>query len=59
MSAMLDRLRGTFLFAVALVLPLPGAIMAIARFADGDREEGIRLAALALLGTCVWALLLL
>jgi len=57
MSAMLDRLRGTFLYAVALVLPLAGAIMAMARFAEGDREEGIRLAALTLLGACVYALL--
>lgn len=54
---MLDRLRGSFIYVVALVLPLAGAIIAIVRYSEGDRDEAIRLAALALLGTCLLALL--
>jgi len=54
---MLDRLRGSFIYVVAIVLPLAGAIIAVIRFAEGDREEAVRIAAAALLGLCVLALL--
>jgi len=54
---MLDRLRGSFIYVVALVLPLAGAVIAVIRFAEGDRNEAIRLAALALLGASLLALL--
>lgn len=54
---MLDRLRGSFIYVVALVLPLAGAIIAVVRFSEGDRDEAIRVAAAALLGLCVLALL--
>ena len=43
-AAMLDRLRGLFPVIVAVALPLAGAVLAIVRFADGDRDEGLRLA---------------
>jgi len=56
---MLDRLRGSFIYVVALVLPLAGAVIAAIRFAEGDRDEAVRIAAAALLGTCVLALLFL
>ena len=39
-------------------LPLAGAVLAIVRFADGDRDEGLRLAAATLLGASLYALLL-
>ncbi|MGH2919721.1 MAG: hypothetical protein ACRDLS_14150 [Solirubrobacteraceae bacterium] len=55
---MLDWLRGSFGYIVAFVLPLAGAVLAVWRFSEGDREDGARLAAAALLGACVYALLL-
>jgi len=58
-ALILERLRGSFIYVVALVLPLAGALIAIARFSEGDRDEGIRLGALALLGACIFALVFL
>jgi hypothetical protein len=55
---MLDRLRWLFPFVVALALPLAGIIIAAVRFAEGDRDDGLRLAAAALLGVALYALLL-
>ncbi len=55
---MLDFLRGIFVYVVAIALPLAGVILAIVKFAAGDRDEGIRIAAAALLGVCLYALLL-
>ena len=54
---MLDRLRGSFIYVVAIALPLAGAVIAAIRFAEGDRDEGFRIAAAALLGACLYALL--
>jgi len=56
--AMLDRLRRLFPFAIAVALPLAGAVLATIRFADGDRDEGLRLAAATMLGVALYALLL-
>ena len=55
---MLDRLRYAFPFAVAVALPLAGAVLAVARFADGDRDEALRLAVATLLGVALYAVLL-
>ncbi len=55
---MLDVLRGTFAYVVAVALPLAGAILAIIQFVDGETREGIRIAAATLLGICLYALLL-
>lgn len=55
---MLDFLRGIFAYAVAIALPPAGVILAIATLADGDRDEAIRIGAAAVLGACVYALLL-
>jgi hypothetical protein len=52
---MLDRLRRLFPFVVALVLPLAGVILAAARLAEGDRDDGRRLAAATLLGVALYA----
>ena len=57
--AMLDRLRVLFPFVVAVALPLAGAILAVVRFTDGDRDDGLRLAAASLFGLALYALLLL
>lgn len=55
---MLDRLRVAFPYIVALLLPLAGVVLAVVRFADGQREEAIRMAALALLGLALLGLLI-
>lgn len=55
---MLERLRGIFIYVVAFLLPLAGAILVVVRFAEGQREEAARIAAAALLGTCVYAIVL-
>ena len=54
---MLDRLRRLFPFAIAVALPLAGAVLAAVRFADGDRDDGLRLTAAAVLGAALYALL--
>jgi len=58
LPGLLDRLRGAFVYVVALVLPLAGVILAVIRFAEGERDEALRLAACALLGVALYALLL-
>jgi hypothetical protein len=55
----LDFLRTNFAYFVAVALPLAGLVLAIVKFADGDREAGLGIAAAALLGVCLYALLLL
>jgi hypothetical protein len=51
----LDRLRWAFPFVVAVLFPLAGVILAAARFAEGDRDEAVRLAAATLLGVALYA----
>lgn len=58
MGPILDFLRTHFAIFVAVALPLAGVVLAIAKFADGDRDEGLRIAAAALLGVCLYAVLL-
>ena len=58
LSRTLDFLRGIFAYVIAVALPLAGAILAIVRFADGDRVEALRIAAFTVLGMCLYALLL-
>jgi hypothetical protein len=55
-AGVLDRLRWLFPFVVALVFPLAGVILAAARFAEGDRDDGRRLLAATLLGVALYAL---
>ena len=55
---MLDRLRGIFPFALALALPLVGAVLAVVRYATGERDEALRLALATLLGVALYALAL-
>lgn len=56
---MLDRLRASFPYFLAVALPLAGAILAVVRFADGDRDDALRIAAASVLGLALYALLLL
>ncbi|MGH2941567.1 MAG: hypothetical protein ACRDLN_02160 [Solirubrobacteraceae bacterium] len=55
---MRDRLTKAFPYALALVLPLAGAILAVVRLQEGNRVDALRLALTALIGLCVLALLL-
>ena len=50
MAAVLDRLRVAFPYVVAFFLPFAGAVIAILRYAQGEREEALRIAAVAALG---------
>ncbi|MEA2186709.1 MAG: hypothetical protein QOK16_1720 [Solirubrobacteraceae bacterium] len=53
---MLDQLRSSFVYIVALLLPLAGFLLAGARFVENDRVEGTRLAAVSLLGASIYVL---
>jgi hypothetical protein len=56
---MLDRLRASFVYIVAFLLPLAGVLLAAARFVEQDREAGTRLAAVSLLGASIYLLVFL
>ena len=55
---MLDRLRVLFPYIVAVALPLAGAVLAVVRLVDGDRDDALRIAAASVLGLALYALLL-
>jgi len=55
---MLDRLRVAFPYIVAVVLPLAGIVIAIVRHTQGERDDALRIALAALLGMCLYGLLL-
>ena len=59
LRAVLDRLRELFPLALAVALPLVGAVFALLRFSDGHRDEALRIGAATLLGLALYALLLL
>jgi hypothetical protein len=55
-AGVLDRLRWLFPFVVALLFPLAGAVLAAARFVEGNGDEGRQLAGVTLLGASLYAL---
>jgi hypothetical protein len=57
-TPVLDFLRANFAYIVAVALPLAGVVMAAAKYADADRDEGLRIAVASVLGICLYALLL-
>jgi hypothetical protein len=57
-APVLDFLRRYFAYFVAVALPLAGVILAIVKFVEGDRDTALGIAAAALLGVCLYALLL-
>jgi len=57
-APILDFLRRYFAYIVAIALPLAGVILAVIKLVEGDRDEGLRIAAAAVLGACLYALLL-
>ncbi|MDX6689613.1 MAG: hypothetical protein QOG15_1070 [Solirubrobacteraceae bacterium] len=54
----LDWGRANFIVLVAAALPLAGLVIAIVRFAEGERQEGARILAAAVLGALVYLILL-
>ncbi|HTN25126.1 MAG TPA: hypothetical protein VL120_14130 [Solirubrobacteraceae bacterium] len=58
LNRVLDQLRAGFPYIIALGLPLAGLILAIARFSEGDRDDGFRLLGATALGCALYALLL-
>jgi hypothetical protein len=58
LAPLLDRLRVSFPYFVALGLPLAGIVLAMVKFSERDRDEGLRLLAATLLGCVFYALLL-
>lgn len=58
LSRVLDQLRLGFPYIVALVFPLAGLILAIVKFSEGERDEGLRLLGATALGVALYALLL-
>lgn len=56
---MLDRLRDAFPYILAVILPLAGVIIAGLRYSEGERDDALRITAAALLGVCLYALLIL
>lgn len=57
-ARVLDVLRVAFPYLVAVALPLAGVIIAVIRYTQDDREDALRIAAAALLGICLYGLLL-
>lgn len=53
---MLDVLRGSFVYVLAVLLPLAGVIVAISRFVAGERDDGLRLLAASALGVFLYLL---
>lgn len=58
LSRVLDVLRAAFPYVIAIALPLAGAVIGVAKYGAGDRDEGLRIAAAAVLGLCLYVLLL-
>jgi 3-polyprenyl-4-hydroxybenzoate decarboxylase len=54
---MLDRLRWSFPYIVAVCLPLAGVVIAVVRYTQDDREDALRIALAALVGVCLYGLL--
>ena len=50
---MFDVLRGSFVYALAFLLPLAGLIVAVTRFVAAEHAEGFRLLAASVLGGLV------
>jgi hypothetical protein len=57
LARLLDVLRVAFPYIVAVALPLAGVVIAVVRYAQGDRDDALRIAAAAFLGMCVYGLL--
>jgi hypothetical protein len=54
-----ERANALFPFAIAIALPPAGAILGVAAYLnDQDRDLAIRLVVTAVLGACLWGILL-
>jgi uncharacterized membrane protein YozB (DUF420 family) len=52
-----ERASSLFPFGIAIVLPPAGVLIGLLNIQQGDREQGMRLIAVALLAAIVWVLL--
>ena len=52
-----SRFNEVLILAIAVVVPLAGAVLAILQWAGGDRTFALRILAAAVLGICLYALL--
>lgn len=55
---MKDRLANSFLYVIAVFLPLAGLFLAVWRFSENDRVQGTYLLLISLAAGLVWWLLL-
>jgi hypothetical protein len=58
MRPILDWLRANFIYIVSALLPLAGAVMAVVRLSEGERDEGARVLAASVAGAFVWLIVL-
>jgi len=52
-----ERAGSLFPFGIAIVLPPAGVLIGLLNIQQGDRDQGMRLIAVALLAAIVWVLL--
>lgn len=52
-----ERASNLFPFGIAIVLPPAGVLIGLLNVQQGDREQGMRLIAVALLAAIAWVLL--
>jgi hypothetical protein len=55
---MKERLALSFPLILSAVLPMAGLVLALVRLGEGRRTDAGMMAAAAVLGACVWALVL-
>jgi hypothetical protein len=58
MRPILDWLRASFIYIVSALLPLAGAVMAVVRLTEGERDEAARVLAASVAGALVWLIVL-
>lgn len=58
LAPVLDWFRGNFIYVVAFLLPMAGAVLVVWQLTEGDRDKAGRILAAAVLGACVYALVI-
>jgi hypothetical protein len=58
MRPILDWLRASFIYLFSALLPLAGAVMAVVRLTEGERDEAARVLAASVAGALVWLIVL-
>ena len=55
---MRERATAIYPVAIAAALPVAGIVLALVRFSENDRREAGVMAAAAILGAAIWAIVL-